>query len=182
MHGITAPLPLSRRSTEYNLAACHSQAPGRSAITLARILIMRSLVGNDEDRPHGVRAKRRRTGYLSLRSSGFPRLAAVQRNDRLGRLGRPHREVGTLRSLAGWQDCQTQEEVDRLWRELSAGGQEVQCGWLSDKYGVSWQITPTALLDMLGSSDTAAAQRAFTAMMGMKKLDIAALQRAYDGG
>jgi len=70
--------------------------------------------------------------------------------------------------------------VDRLWHELSEGGQEVQCGWLTDKFGVSWQIVPTALPDMLSSADTAAAQRAFTAMLGMKKLDISALQRAYE--
>ncbi len=76
-------------------------------------------------------------------------------------------------------NCETQEEVDRLWQRLSEGGQEV-CGWLTDKYGVSWQILPTALPDMLSSADTAAAQRAFTAMLGMKKLDIAALQRAYE--
>ena len=78
-------------------------------------------------------------------------------------------------------NCETQDEVDRLWQALSEGGQEVQCGWLTDKYGVSWQIVPTALPDMLSSADTAAAQRAFTAMLGMKKLDIAALQRAYEG-
>lgn len=77
--------------------------------------------------------------------------------------------------------CQTQEEIDRLWRELSAGGQEIQCGWLTDKFGVTWQIVPAALLDMLGSADRAAAQRTFTAMMGMKKFDMGALQRAYDG-
>ena len=78
-------------------------------------------------------------------------------------------------------NCETQEEVDRLWRELSDGGQEVQCGWLTDKYGVSWHIVPKVLPDMLSSADTVAAQRAFTAMLGMKKLDISALQRAYEG-
>ncbi|MGO9111929.1 MAG: VOC family protein [Thermoguttaceae bacterium] len=78
-------------------------------------------------------------------------------------------------------NCATQNEVDRLWQELSEGGQEVQCGWLTDKYGVSWQIVPTALPDMLNSANTAAAQRAFTAMLGMKKLEVSALQRAYEG-
>ncbi len=77
-------------------------------------------------------------------------------------------------------NCQTQEEVDTLWQKLSAGGQEVQCGWLTDKYGVSWQVVPTAMFEMLNSADAAAAQRAFTAMLGMTKLDLAALQRAYD--
>ncbi len=78
-------------------------------------------------------------------------------------------------------NCRTQEDVDRLWRELSAGGQEIQCGWLTDKFGVTWQIVPVALLDMLGSADKVAAQHVFTAMMGMKKFDVAALQRAFDG-
>jgi predicted 3-demethylubiquinone-9 3-methyltransferase (glyoxalase superfamily) len=78
-------------------------------------------------------------------------------------------------------NCETQDDVDRLWQALSEGGQEVECGWLTDKFGVSWQIVPTAMLDMLSSTDTAAAQRAFTAMLGMKKLNIAALQRAYEG-
>jgi predicted 3-demethylubiquinone-9 3-methyltransferase (glyoxalase superfamily) len=77
-------------------------------------------------------------------------------------------------------NCETQDEVDRLWQALCEGGQEVQCGWLTDKYGVSWQIVPTVLPDMLSSADTAAAQRAFTAMLGMKKLDLSALQRAYE--
>ena len=78
-------------------------------------------------------------------------------------------------------NCETQDEVDRLWQALSEGGQEVQCGWVTDRFGVSWQIVPTALPDMLCSADAAAAQRAFTAMLGMKKLDIAALQRAFQG-
>jgi predicted 3-demethylubiquinone-9 3-methyltransferase (glyoxalase superfamily) len=78
-------------------------------------------------------------------------------------------------------NCERQGEVDRLWQELSDGGEELLCGWLTDKYGVSWQIVPTVLTDMLCSPDTAAAQRTFTALLGMKKLDIAALQRAYGG-
>jgi len=76
--------------------------------------------------------------------------------------------------------CDTQEQVDRYWNRLLEGGQEVQCGWLTDKYGISWQVVPRKLIEFLQSGDRAASQRAFTAMMGMRKLDIAALQRAYD--
>jgi predicted 3-demethylubiquinone-9 3-methyltransferase (glyoxalase superfamily) len=78
-------------------------------------------------------------------------------------------------------NCDTQEEVDELWTRLSEGGEEGVCGWLTDKFGLSWQIVPTVLGEMLSSSDTAAAQRASAAMLAMKKLDIAGLQRAYDG-
>ena len=71
--------------------------------------------------------------------------------------------------------------MDYFWERLGAGGMEVQCGWLTDKFGVSWQIVPTVLPAMLSGADTAAAQRAFRAMLPMKKLDISALQRAYKG-
>src|SRR5574338_35089 len=77
--------------------------------------------------------------------------------------------------------CDTQGEVDTLWSRLTEGGMEVQCGWLTDKYGISWQIVPKALPAMLTSTDKAAARRAAAAMMGMKKLDIAALKQAFDG-
>jgi predicted 3-demethylubiquinone-9 3-methyltransferase (glyoxalase superfamily) len=76
-------------------------------------------------------------------------------------------------------NCDTQEEVDTLWRKLSEVGQEGQCGWLTDKYGVSWQIQ--ALRKLLNTADNAASQRAFSAVMKMTKLDIAAVQRAYEG-
>jgi predicted 3-demethylubiquinone-9 3-methyltransferase (glyoxalase superfamily) len=77
--------------------------------------------------------------------------------------------------------CNTQEEIDTLWRKLCDGGQEVECGWLTDRYGVSWQIVPRAMIEMLNTPDKAASQRAFAAMLKMKKLDITALQRAYKG-
>ncbi len=77
--------------------------------------------------------------------------------------------------------CDTQEEVDTLWHELSVGGQEGQCGWLTDRYGVSWQIVPRPFIELLNTSDKVASQRAFSAMMKMTKLDLVALQRAYEG-
>jgi predicted 3-demethylubiquinone-9 3-methyltransferase (glyoxalase superfamily) len=77
--------------------------------------------------------------------------------------------------------CESQQEVDEFWSKLTAGGgQEVQCGWLKDKFGLSWQVTPTALMRMLGDPDRKKAGRVMQAMMGMKKIDIAGLQRAYD--
>lgn len=77
--------------------------------------------------------------------------------------------------------CADQAEVDRLWDALSAGGSIEQCGWLKDRYGVSWQIVPTVLGEMIRDPDRARARRAMEAMLGMVKLDIAGLQRAYDG-
>ena len=79
-------------------------------------------------------------------------------------------------------DCSSQDEVDRYWNALSDGGSEGQCGWLKDRYGVSWQIVPSALGELLGGPDSAGSQRAMQAMLGMKKLDVAELQKAYDGG
>jgi predicted 3-demethylubiquinone-9 3-methyltransferase (glyoxalase superfamily) len=76
-------------------------------------------------------------------------------------------------------NCQTQEEIDELWEKLSAGGQEIQCGWLKDKFGVSWQIVPPVLIDMLQDTDAARSQRVMKAMFQMKKLDIAGLEKAY---
>jgi predicted 3-demethylubiquinone-9 3-methyltransferase (glyoxalase superfamily) len=78
-------------------------------------------------------------------------------------------------------DCADQAEVDRLWDALSEGGAVDQCGWLRDRYGVSWQIVPSILPKLFAGPDRAGAQRAMQAMMKMVKLDIAALQRAYDG-
>jgi predicted 3-demethylubiquinone-9 3-methyltransferase (glyoxalase superfamily) len=79
-------------------------------------------------------------------------------------------------------NCETQQEVDALWSKLSAGGQEDACGWLRDKYGLSWQIIPSALMRMLGDPDRQKAARVMQAMLKMVKIDIAALQKAYDGG
>jgi len=79
-------------------------------------------------------------------------------------------------------DCADQAEVDRLWDAILAhGGKAEQCGWIRDRYGLAWQITPSALPKYLGGSDKAGAQRAMQAMLGMVKLDIEGLRRAYEG-
>jgi len=79
-------------------------------------------------------------------------------------------------------DCADQAEVDRLWDALCAdGGKPERCGWLKDRYGLSWQIVPTALVQYLGGADRAGAQRAMQAMLQMGKLDIAGLKNAYEG-
>ena len=75
--------------------------------------------------------------------------------------------------------CETQKEVDRLWEALSEGGEKVQCGWLKDRYGLSWQIVPTILERMISDPDPRRADRVFQAVMHMKKLDIKALKEAY---
>ena len=78
-------------------------------------------------------------------------------------------------------NCGTQAEVDHFWSTLSAGGQEVQCGWLKDRFGVSWQVVPTALIEMLGDRDPEKARRVMAAMLKMKKIRIDELRRAYEG-
>jgi predicted 3-demethylubiquinone-9 3-methyltransferase (glyoxalase superfamily) len=78
-------------------------------------------------------------------------------------------------------DCSSQEEVDRYWSALTEGGSEGQCGWLKDKFGVSWQVVPSALGQLLGGPDPEGSQRAMQAMLGMRKLQVFELQAAYDG-
>jgi predicted 3-demethylubiquinone-9 3-methyltransferase (glyoxalase superfamily) len=78
-------------------------------------------------------------------------------------------------------DCDDQAEVDELWEKLGAGGEISQCGWLKDKFGLSWQIVPKALGQLMGDPDPEKAQRVMQAMLKMTKLDVAALQRAHDG-
>jgi len=77
-------------------------------------------------------------------------------------------------------NCQTQEEVDEYWKKLSDGGREVQCGWLKDKYGLSWQIVPTILSEILNDPDPKKADRVMKAMLQMKKIDIKGLKQAYE--
>jgi predicted 3-demethylubiquinone-9 3-methyltransferase (glyoxalase superfamily) len=81
-----------------------------------------------------------------------------------------------------WVDCKDQAEIDHYWNALIAdGGEESMCGWLKDKYGFSWQIFPSRMTEMFTSSDRAAAGRAMQAMMQMRKIDLAAAERAYAG-
>jgi len=98
----------------------------------------------------------------------------------LGLNGGPHFKFNEAVSFI--ISCQTQEEVDRYWQALTAGGGEVQCGWVKDKFGVSWQVTPTMLGQLLSDPDAQKAKRVMQAMMGMKKLDIRGLKQAAAGG
>ena len=77
--------------------------------------------------------------------------------------------------------CETQEEIDYYWTTLTKGGSESDCGWLKDKFGLSWQVFPGRLLEMLRDRDRAKADRAMSAMLTMKKIDVAAIDRAYAG-
>lgn len=83
-------------------------------------------------------------------------------------------------AISFFVSCETQEEVDELWTKLSASPEDEQCGWLKDKYGVSWQIVPTVLGEMLQDEDPEKAKRVTEAMFQMKKLDIAILKQAYE--
>ena len=94
--------------------------------------------------------------------------------------GGPHFTFTPAISL--FVNCETQQEVDELWEKLSAGGKEERCGWLKDKYGLSWQIIPSALGKMLQDKDREKASRVMKAMLQMSKIEIEGLRRAYDGG
>ena len=93
--------------------------------------------------------------------------------------GGPHFKFTEAISL--FVNCETQAEVDELWNKLTAGGAESRCGWLKDKFGLSWQIIPSALGRLLGDKDRVKANRAMQAMLQMQKIDIAKLQQAFDG-
>jgi predicted 3-demethylubiquinone-9 3-methyltransferase (glyoxalase superfamily) len=138
--------------------------------------------------------------YVSLLPDS--RIEKVQKNTVDGPAGKAGTVLGVEFTLAGQRfmalnggtrfeythaisfkiDCADQAEVDRLWDALSANGGSVErCGWLKDRFGVSWQIVPTALVQYLGGPDSAGARRAMQAMMQMVKLDIAGLKNAYEG-
>ena len=83
-------------------------------------------------------------------------------------------------AISFFVNCETQEEVNELWEKLSAGGKKGQCGWLKDKFGVSWQIIPAALGKLMGDKDPEKSKRVMQAMLKMQKIEIKALQQAYD--
>lgn len=83
-------------------------------------------------------------------------------------------------AISFFVDCRTQDEVDELWEKLSAGGEPGRCGWLKDKFGVSWQIIPSVLVDMLQDEDEEKSERGMNAMLQMDKIDINGLKRAYE--
>jgi predicted 3-demethylubiquinone-9 3-methyltransferase (glyoxalase superfamily) len=94
--------------------------------------------------------------------------------------GGPHYKFSEATSF--FVGCTTQQEIDHYWTKLTAdGGEPGRCGWLKDKFGVSWQIVPNALGEMLGDKDPTKGQRVLSAMLQMKKLDLGELQNAYDG-
>ena len=88
---------------------------------------------------------------------------------------------GFSEAISFFVNCENQEEVDFLWGKLTEGGEPGPCGWLKDKYGLSWQIVPTVLGDLLGDKDQAKAGRVMQAMLKMSKIDVAGLRKAYEG-
>jgi predicted 3-demethylubiquinone-9 3-methyltransferase (glyoxalase superfamily) len=90
-------------------------------------------------------------------------------------------EFNFTEAISFFVKCETQEEVDDLWQKLTKGGEESQCGWLKDKYGLSWQIIPNTLGEMLGDKDPEKAGRVMRAMLQMRKIDIKTLKEAYAG-
>ena len=83
-------------------------------------------------------------------------------------------------AISFWVRCETQGEIDEMWEKLSAGGAKSRCGWLKDKYGLSWQVVPPILGEMLQDKDTKKSQRVMAAMMQMDKIDIGLLRKAYE--
>lgn len=93
--------------------------------------------------------------------------------------GGPHFKF--TEAISFFVSCQTQAEVDELWDKLSEGGQTQQCGWLKDKFGLSWQIIPSVLVELISAPDPQKSQRVMEAMLQMTKIDIARLRQAYEG-
>jgi predicted 3-demethylubiquinone-9 3-methyltransferase (glyoxalase superfamily) len=103
----------------------------------------------------------------------------IEGQDLVGLNGGPHFKFTEAISFV--VGCEDQQEVDYFWEKLSAGGTTSQCGWLKDKFGLSWQIVPNALLELLRDKDPAKSQRVMKALLGMTKIEIKSLKDAYDG-
>lgn len=106
-------------------------------------------------------------------------LFSLDGTDYLALNGGPHYQLSPAASIMVY--CDDQDEVDRLWDALGEGGAYSRCGWLTDKFGLSWQIIPRGFVEMMKSSDKEAIARAFQVMMGMSKLHLPTLQKAFDG-
>jgi predicted 3-demethylubiquinone-9 3-methyltransferase (glyoxalase superfamily) len=132
--------------------------------------------------------KNARIGTVSHYGEGAPRPAGTVLTVEFELDGQPFTALNggpefTFNEAVSFQvSCADQAEVDHFWEGLSAGGEQGPCGWLKDRFGVSWQIVPTALAELLTDPDPERSRRAMTAMLGMKKLDIAALRAAADSG
>jgi predicted 3-demethylubiquinone-9 3-methyltransferase (glyoxalase superfamily) len=103
----------------------------------------------------------------------------LEGQDFFGLNGGPHFKF--TEAISFFVDCKAQEEVDELWEKLSAGGEEGRCAWLKDKFGLSWQIVPSALGEMLNDPDPVKSERVMSAMLQMGKISIEGLKRAYEG-
>ncbi len=103
---------------------------------------------------------------------------SIFKDGKLGRIGR----YTEAEAISFQVMCEDQDEVDYYWNKLSEGGQEVACGWLKDRYGVSWQVIPRVFIDMVSDADPEKARRATEAMLKMTKFDVAEIERAYAGG
>jgi predicted 3-demethylubiquinone-9 3-methyltransferase (glyoxalase superfamily) len=127
-----------------------------------------------------------RYGDARAKASGVPKGTAMTVEFELagqkflGLNGGPHFKFSEAISFI--VNCEDQQEVDEFWAKLSEGGSPGQCGWLKDKYGLSWQIVPTALGEMMKDKDPQKSERVMAALLKMQKLDIAALKRAYEQG
>jgi predicted 3-demethylubiquinone-9 3-methyltransferase (glyoxalase superfamily) len=126
-----------------------------------------------------------RYGETGARSSGKPQGSVMTTNfvlhgqEFVALNGGPEYKITPAVSFV--VNCDTQQEIDELWTKLSAGGEEIQCGWLTDKFGVSWQVVPVLLDKLLRDPDAAKGERVMQAFVQMKKIDIAVLQHAYSG-
>jgi predicted 3-demethylubiquinone-9 3-methyltransferase (glyoxalase superfamily) len=121
-----------------------------------------------------------RYGEGGPRPKGMVMIATFQLNGQefMALNGGP--EFKFTEAISLFVDCKTQEEVDYLWEKLSDGGEKGQCGWLKDKYGLSWQIVPSALGELMNDKDSEKSKRVMEAMLKMTKIDIAELKRAYE--